>query len=585
MADIKFGANVHEGIETLRFPLADGSGYATFNQGGIDSLFEFSQENPVVASYLENVTYDEDDYSVSKIATYTGQSTTYRKDQPIGYFVSFNEAGKIGLVDEERVCYLDSIVGSNEIYNLTPNKTHEWWNIVDDNIKNCGTLKPSGNIRMIKLGDVRNVRDLGGWTCDGGTVKYGLLFRGGTLYSNTSSLQIAITDEEINICKNLLGIKHELDMRVTSETTGQTGSALGEDVEYTNIKIGAITSNYALMVDLEGEYVDEIRTLLTEIFNAVKDNKPLYFHCSYGADRTGVLAFIVNGLLGVSQSDLDKDYELTSFTLNDSGGYESRPRTATMYKGLIEYFNTFNRGTMRDNLVNWCVLLGFTVNELNEFRKNMINGTPEDIVYQEVLLPSDYEEVAYIDHPDTANNIAQTAYCDLGITGRTGLVIKGKTMLYANGDIYLVGSTDGTNRLLCGASSYIGSNNGTTQGGSISYGNYNVESEFEFSTIVGNSYVKTNIPSLSSTINTDVINNTKSFDNGYTMALFCRNNKGTYQRIFNGRLYWLIIEENGEEIMHLLPCRRKSDSVVGLYDTVGKQFFTSANSIPFTAGS
>jgi hypothetical protein len=77
---------------------------------------------------------------------------------------------------------------------------------------------------------------------------------------------------------------------------------------------------------------------------------------------------------------------------------------------------------------------------------------------------------------------------------------------------------------------------------------------------------------------------TKDFDNGYTLGLFCRNSKGTYQRPINGRLYYLVIEENGTEIMHLLPCRRKSDSVVGLYDIVGNKFLTSLNpSVPFKA--
>jgi hypothetical protein len=35
-----------------------------------------------------------------------------------------------------------------------------------------GTLKPEGNVRMIKFDGVNNVRDLGGWDCDGGKLKY-----------------------------------------------------------------------------------------------------------------------------------------------------------------------------------------------------------------------------------------------------------------------------------------------------------------------------------------------------------------------------------------------------------------------------
>ena len=33
-----------------------------------------------------------------------------------------------------------------------------------------------------------------------------------------------------------------------------------------------------------------------------------------GADRTGTVAFLINGLLGVSFADLTKDFEMTSFS-------------------------------------------------------------------------------------------------------------------------------------------------------------------------------------------------------------------------------------------------------------------------------
>ena len=41
-------------------------------------------------------------------------------------------------------------------------------------------------------------------------------------------------------------------------------------------------------------------------------NYPIYFHCKAGADRTGTLAFFLEGICGCSQTDIDIDYELTS---------------------------------------------------------------------------------------------------------------------------------------------------------------------------------------------------------------------------------------------------------------------------------
>lgn len=517
---------------------------------------------------------------------------------------------------------------------------------------------------MIKLGDVRNVRDLGGWLCDGGTVKYGKMFRGGALYAESADLTISITEAEKQMCRNLLGIRHELDFRVSSEIPNKGVSTLGDDILYTNIPVAAITSNYAMMVDLDGSYKTQIKDILLTIFESTKLNDPLYFHCSYGADRTGVVAFIVNALLGVGQSDLDKDYELTSF-------YDLRPRTAAMYRGLIEYLKTCSNGSMRDCVVAWAVLLGISIDDINDFRRRMIDGTPETVsaninyackgitlpetggtidigvpttvtanlvpswatddvtwtsnndsvatvtgngktatitgvasgsaiitatcggysatynVEVASLLPSGYTTLPYIEQPSSANTLAASAYADLGITGRTGLIIRGKAMTYDTADKYLVGSTNASSqRFLLGNASYIGSNVGSIKQGSITYLLTDVDSEFEFSTKVNDSYVLTNIPTQTSPTHTSSISNTNAFDNNVTMGLFCRNNAGTYQRFFYGRLYWLTVEENGEEIMNLLPCKRNSDNAVGVYDMVGGKFIASLNaSVPFKAGA
>ena len=73
--------------------------------------------------------------------------------------------------------------GAITVYNCTPGATSKF--VLTDsggNIVQQGLIKPTGTCRMINMLNVDNVRDLGGWSCDGGTVKYGKLFRGGEMY-------------------------------------------------------------------------------------------------------------------------------------------------------------------------------------------------------------------------------------------------------------------------------------------------------------------------------------------------------------------------------------------------------------------
>lgn len=55
-------------------------------------------------------------------------------------------------------------------------------------------------------------------------------------------------------------------------------------------------------------YADSIKQIIRLLYNG----QAVYIHCMVGADRTGTLAFLLEALLGVSESDLSKDFELTS---------------------------------------------------------------------------------------------------------------------------------------------------------------------------------------------------------------------------------------------------------------------------------
>lgn len=51
-------------------------------------------------------------------------------------------------------------------------------------------------------------------------------------------------------------------------------------------------------------------------------------------------------------------------------------------------------------------------------------------------------------------------------------------------------------------------------------------------------------------------------------------------KVFNCRIY----DSNGAMIRNFIPAKRKSDNVIGMYDTVNRQFYTNSGSGSFTAG-
>jgi len=165
--------------------------------------------------------------------------------------------------------------------------------------------------RWIKIeGRVENIRDLGGWkTVDGRRVKQGLVFRGQGLNDNSESGsergRNRLYIEDVEFLVKTLGIKTDLDLRSNLETAGMDVSPLGKDVRFVQIS----SKSYKGIFTKEGM---EIMAKEVRVFTDEK-NYPVYFHCIAGADRTGSLAYILLGILGVDEHDAIIDWEHTFY--------------------------------------------------------------------------------------------------------------------------------------------------------------------------------------------------------------------------------------------------------------------------------
>ena len=199
-------------------------------------------------------------------------------------------------------------------------------------------------VRFIGTESIMNVRDIGGWsTDDGHTVRYGLIYRCGKTNPGGSN---TCSETDVALFRETLGVVTEIDLR-GSDAYGQTMSVFGEDIGYVKAPISGYSAIFPQFSQSEpvAVYYDARSTeSIQEIFAVLgrEESYPLVFHCNAGADRTGTLAFLINGLLGVSLEDLTRDYELTSF-----GGH-------TRWRSDITADNTFaDYGIMLEESSNY----------------------------------------------------------------------------------------------------------------------------------------------------------------------------------------------------------------------------------------
>lgn len=198
-----------------------------------------------------------------------------------------------------------------------------------------------------------NLRDLGGWKgCGGRRVKTGRVFRSERLDK--------ITDRGRDRLVRELGVRTDLDLRTPESVAKLKGvSPLGKAVRYSNQSSGSYAG-----FDTEGgrkNFAETFRWFLNEA------EYPVVFHCEKGADRTGSWAFLLNGLLGVSERDLRFDWEVTS-SFNANPQFKHRGR----YDELVKLVNRRTGKTFTDRVVAYAHDCGITDREIAKWRKMML---------------------------------------------------------------------------------------------------------------------------------------------------------------------------------------------------------------------
>ncbi len=280
------------------------------------------------------------------------------------------------------------------LINLLCDTTYYWRVESADGAKysETGSFHTKGSFRDITCGPAYNVRDFGGkMTESGRKVKQGLVYRGGELTKtafdgtipNIQKHIVTCDDETIAVLHDELNIRTEVDLRTSGrETNNQSKSDLGDDVAFVQDPTG---SGYATMWNQSNASTLAIYKDVFKKLGAATPDNAVYFHCWGGADRTGTIAFLLDGLLGVSYLEACMDYEFTSFDTihtrirqeawrDNSGTYDFTGLT----NGMMSSTYYAEDKTFSEVVEGWMkAKVGLTDEEISSIRENLLEPVAE----------------------------------------------------------------------------------------------------------------------------------------------------------------------------------------------------------------
>ena len=267
------------------------------------------------------------------------------------YVVIVKKKGEVSGIE------LETSEAKLDIYNLEASTTYEW--SVNGEVK--GEFTTCSAPRNLYVDGLTNVRDIGGYKVGSGVVRQGYLIRSSKLTDDNTG-EVVITEKGIDELKRL-GIKTELDLR---ETEPDSDGLIEQGMITESVVSGVNYISFSMKSG--GNYLQLNRDVLPKLFEilANEDNYPILFHCSIGTDRTGVVAFLVNALLGVSKEDLYRDYLFSNF------GLIYGMRLPKVLDDYIDKVTSNKELSLQENVKNYLLELGVKEDDINSVVRIML---------------------------------------------------------------------------------------------------------------------------------------------------------------------------------------------------------------------
>ena len=239
--------------------------------------------------------------------------------------------------------------------------------------------------RVVYVPDVLNFRDIGGWESSlvkGAKINQGLYFRCAQLdaASGSTSSKLDTTGKGMAALKEL-GIKCDIDMRdIGNQPNRGKGPSKANATDWPVTFVSAAVPSGSEPDRWEGSNGTwmgtscNIAEQYVTIFNAIAncDNEPCMLHCTYGADRTGIVTFFLESLLGMSQEDMTRDYLWTQFTQGRSVKIEESE--GAEFPQWIKKTNNCEGETFADKMENHLESFGIAHDKLEHIREIFVPG-------------------------------------------------------------------------------------------------------------------------------------------------------------------------------------------------------------------
>ena len=343
----------------------------------------FLATNQYVEKYMEEVNYPETnnpdtdkEYYNSLVIGYPGGGPSENDIEiPPTYTISWTASGsgsqklKVWEGDWSREYSLSSSANKQDITNLVPGTTYHWQVTASNNaVVAQGSFPTRGKLHQVYFTpNVRNGRDLGGYKGLGGkTIVYHKLYRGGRIdkkYCDEAGRKEMLAE----------GIRAEVDLREADDVP--SSSPLGSSVAF---YAPGFDSGYNHMVR---DNPEKVKNTFSWVVARLREGKPVYFHCAAGRDRTATLAVLLEGALGMGESDMAKDYELTYFspadwgmsTDDDGNPVYKHVRTTYSYKSIRKtIFSKTDSGTYQERIVKYLLQIGVPQQDIDDLRTIML---------------------------------------------------------------------------------------------------------------------------------------------------------------------------------------------------------------------